>query len=74
VESGPSGASLRDAIQEAERRNQEFIRQKSLADERKEYGALRAKEIASATSGEKLTDAEQQRSIITFFKKLYLWS
>jgi hypothetical protein len=52
---------LRNAIQEATRRNNEFIRQQELASERKEYGKLRAKQIELEKKGERLSDEEVKR-------------
>ena len=52
---------LRDAIQEAIRRNNEFIRQQELASERAEYGKLRAKQIELEKNGERLSDEEIKR-------------
>lgn len=52
---------LRDALQEATRRNNEFIRQQELASERAEYGKLRAKQIELEKKGERLSDEEVKR-------------
>jgi len=52
---------LRDAVQEAIRRNNEFIRQQELASERAEYGKLRTKQIELEKNGERLSDEEIKR-------------
>jgi hypothetical protein len=69
VDTGERGANQRIALSDAEKRNEEFIRQQKLAPERKEYEALRAKEISSTISAEKLTDVEQKR-ITELYEKL----
>jgi len=52
---------LRDAIQNAKIRNNEFLRQEKLASERAEYGKLRTKQIELEKNGERLSDEEVKR-------------
>lgn len=52
---------LRDALSEAEKRNEEFIRQKQLAPDRSEYADLRNKQIELGQEGKELGDKEQKR-------------
>jgi hypothetical protein len=52
---------LRDAIQNAKIRNNEFLRQQELTAEREEYGKLRAKQIELEEKGERLSDEEVKR-------------
>ena len=58
---GQGGDGIRNAVSEAIKRNDEFIRQEGLADERKEYGALREKQIELQNKGENLSDSEVKR-------------
>lgn len=61
---------LRDAISEAEKRNEEFIRQEELRDERKEYGDLRQKQIDLQQKGESLSDDEVKKMTLLYDKLL----
>ena len=55
------GQNLRDAIQEAQIRNNELIRQQGLKEERKEYGLLKTKEESLVSKGERLSDKDLKR-------------
>jgi hypothetical protein len=57
----PGGEQLRDAVSEAIKRNEDFIRQEKLASERKEYGDLRKKQIDLNEKGQELDDAELKK-------------